>query len=94
MHPAYKAFAGKFHRWINTTYQQPTAGAEVMAFASEMLPLYDWKGPGEIVRRQFAITAPQVYVGQQVVPTGLAGIQAGQVISAALMDNVQSAPLS
>lgn len=94
MHPVYKAFAGKFHRWINTTYQQPTAGAEVMAFASEMLPLYDWKGPGEIVRRQFSIIAPQVYQAQQVIPTGLAGIAAGQIVSAALMDNIQSAPLS
>lgn len=84
---AYKAMQGAFYRWINTTNKQPTPGAEAFAFASFMLPLQDWKGPGEIVRQQLHLTAPQVYVQQMVIPTGLAGIAAGQVALAALLDN-------
>jgi len=87
---AFQRFCGSFYKWINTTGNQPTAGAETMAFASLMLPIQEWKGPGEIVRRQLYLTAPQVYVTQQVVPTGIAGIAAGQVVSAPLMDNPQS----
>ena len=92
MHPAIQKFAGQFYQWINTTVRQPTPGAEAFAFSTEMLPLQDWKGPGEIVRRQFAITSPPLYVMQMVVPTGIAGIAAGQVVSAPLSDN-QSTPL-
>lgn len=84
---AYKAMQGAFYRWINRTGKQPTPGAEAMAFASLSLPLQDWKGPGEIVRQQLYLTAPQVYVQQMVVPTGMAGIAAGQVALASLMDN-------
>lgn len=86
-HPSYTAFAGAFYKWVNRTNSLPTPGAEAFAFTSEMLPLQDWKGPGEIVRSQLYLTAPQVYVSQQVVPTGIAGIAAGQIALAALMDN-------
>lgn len=85
-HPAFKAFAGRFYTWLNTQRQQPTAGFEVMAFSSLMLPLQDWKGPGEIVQRQLYLTAPAVYQAHVVVPTGIAGITAGQAISVGLMD--------
>lgn len=84
---AYKKLQGAFYKWINTTNKQPTPGAEAMAFSTLMLPLQDWKGPGEIVRRQLHLTAPQVYVQQTVIPTGLAGIAAGQVALHSLLDN-------
>ena len=84
---AYKRMQGAFYKWINTTGNQPTPGAEAMAFSTFMLPLQDWKGPGEIVRQQLYLTAPQVYIQQTPVPTGLAGIQAGRVALAALLDN-------
>lgn len=86
-HPAITAFAGRFYKWLNTAGQQPTAGFEVMAFSSLMLPLQDWKGPGEIVQKQLYLTAPAVFQAQVVVPTGIAGIAAGQAISVGLNDN-------
>lgn len=86
-HPVFKRAAGKFYNWLNTTGKQPTPGAEAFAFNSEMLPLYDWKGPGEIVQSQFRAFAPQVFVPQSVIPTGIAGIAAGQVVLGQLMDN-------
>lgn len=87
MHPAYAQFMGSLYKWLNRTANQPSPGAEAFAFANQMLPLYDWKGPGEIVRSQLYLTAPQVYITQTVVPTGIAGIAAGQVALAPLMDN-------
>ncbi len=86
-HPRIAAFLGKFYTWQNTTGNQPTPGAEAYAFSTEMLPLQDWKGPGEIVRQQFMFTSPQVFVPQSVIPTGIAGIAAGQVAMPQLMDN-------
>jgi hypothetical protein len=86
-HPGLKQLMGKFYSWVDTTNHQPTPGAEAFAFNSEMLPLQDWKGNGEIVRRQLYLTAPQVYQMQNVIPTGLAGIAAGQIYLAGLMDN-------
>lgn len=86
-HPGLKALAGKFYQWIDTTKAQPTPGAEAFAFSTEMLPLQDWKGPGEMVRRQLYLTAPQVFQMQQVIPTGIAGIASGQIYLAGLMDN-------
>lgn len=87
LHPAFQKFIGKYYQWKNTTGQQPTPGAEAFAFSKEMLPLYDWKGPGEIVLQQFNAFAPQVFVPQSVLPTGIAGIQAGTVQLAQLLDN-------
>jgi hypothetical protein len=86
-HPDYTRAQGQFYKWLNTTGKQPTPGAEAFAFSTIMLPLQDWKGPGEIVRKQLYLTAPQVYVNQMVIPTGIAGITAGQVALAELMDN-------
>lgn len=83
----YKKLQGSFYKWVNTTGNQPTPGAEAFAFSTFMLPLQDWKGPGEIVRQQLHLTAPQVYVQQTVVPTGIAGITAGQVALHSLLDN-------
>ncbi len=76
-----------FYVWINRTNKQPTPGAEAYAFAKQELPLYEWKGPGEIVRGQFQAFVAPSYVPQSVVPTGIAGIQAGQMALAGLMNN-------
>lgn len=81
-------FTDRFYLWIDTKNRQPTAGAETFAFARQMLPLMDWKGPGEIVQRNMVITTPQVYVIQQVVPTGIAGIAAGQIAAATLNQSI------
>jgi hypothetical protein len=87
-HVALQKFATNFYNWVNTTGRQPTPGAEAFAFAKQMLPLYDWKGPGEIVQEQLrAYGGPQVFIPQSVVPTGIAGIQAGQIFLAELMAN-------
>ena len=87
-HVAIAKFMTNFYQWINTTGRQPTPGAEAFAFAKQMLPLYDWKGPGEIVQEQLsAYGGPQVFVPQSVVPTGIAGIQAGQIFLAQLTAN-------
>lgn len=87
LHPAINKFIGNFYTWVNTTGKQPTPGAEAIAFQTEMLPLQDWKGPGEVVLTQYRAYAPQVYVPQSTIPTGIAGIQAGQIALAQLMDN-------
>lgn len=84
----YQRITDSFYLWINTKNRQPTAGAETYAFAQQMLPLLDWKGPGEIVQRNMVFTNPQVYVLQQIVPTGIAGIAAGQIAAATLNQQI------
>ena len=76
----HKVFDGSY-TFIDTTQRQPTPGAEAFAFAQLMLPLLDWKGPGDIVQRNMQITSKQLYVAQSVTPTGLAGIAAGQTFA-------------
>lgn len=73
-------FAGTYS-YIDTTSRQPTPGAEAFAFAQQMLPLLDWKGPGDLVQRSMMIQSRQLYVTQSVTPTGLAGIAAGQTFA-------------
>lgn len=69
----------KFYPYIDTTENQPNPGAEAAAFNSLMLPIVEWDGSGEPFMYQLYGTFPEVYVNQMVVPTGIAGIQAGQV---------------
>jgi len=80
-------FVNAFTGYRDTASAQNYIGAEAMAFDRQMLPLQEWKGPGEVVRKQALCTAPQVYVTQSVVPTGLAGIAAGQIWNGSLVDN-------
>lgn len=88
VHPAIKNFFTRgLYGWIDTTGNQPTPGAEASAFAKQMLPIYEWKGPGEVVQKQLYGTAPQVFVQQAVIPTGIAGIGAGQIWNGGLVDN-------
>lgn len=91
VHPKIKAmFIGAIGGYIDTSRNQNYIGAEAMAYAKQMLPMYEWKGPGEVVQRQIIATAPQVLVTQSVVPTGIAGIQAGQIWNGELIDNPNS----
>lgn len=88
MYPFLQSFLRKnFYPYINQTGNLPSAGAEAFAFNDFMLPINEWKGPGEVVRQQLMLTAPQVYQTQTPLPTGIAGIQAGQIALAQLMDN-------
>lgn len=87
VHHAIVSFFNGFYGYVNTTGNQPTPGAEAFAFAKQMLPLFAVKGPGEIVRKQLHATAPQVFVAQTVVPTGIAGIAAGQIWNGELMSD-------
>lgn len=92
VHPVIKNFLANFYRWTDTSRNQNYIGAEALAFTDQMLPLYEWKGPGEVVARQLLCTAPQVYVTHQVKPTGIAGIAAGQSWQGRLIDNPNSSP--
>ena len=86
-HPIIRAFNALFYNWRDTSAKQNFIGAEAAAFTTLMLPLQKLKGPGEVVKKQLMTYAPQVYVTQSVVPTGIAGIQAGQSWQAGLLDN-------
>lgn len=92
VHPVIKNFVGGFYKWIDTQGRQNYIGAEAQAFAEQMLPIYEWKGPGEVVLKQLIQTAPQVYVTHSVVPTGIAGIAAGQIWQGELVNNPNAAP--
>jgi hypothetical protein len=71
----------------DTSANQNYIGAEAMAFDRLMLPLQETKGPGEVVWRQLLCTAPQVYVTQTPIVTGIPGIATGQMFPAGLTDN-------
>lgn len=90
VHPVIRNFFNSLIGYIDTQPRQNYIGAEAQAFARQSLPLYEWKGPGEVVVHQLRATAPQVYVTQSVVPTGLAGIAAGQIWNGQLIDNPNS----
>lgn len=82
-------FAGTY-TFIDTTNRQPTPGVMGFAFAQQMLPLEDWKGPGDLVQRNMQITSQQVYVSKSYIPTGIPGIGAGQTFAG----NLQSQDLT
>lgn len=88
IHPAIKEFfTTKITSYRDTSSRQNYIGAEAMAFDRRLLPYYLDKGPGEIVLKQLYAGAPQVYVAQAVVPTGIAGIAAGQIWNGTMTDN-------
>lgn len=78
-------FSGNY-TYINQTGNLPTPGAEAYAFAQQMLPLLDWKGPGDIVQRNMQISSPQLYVAKSTRIQGLPGIAAGQIFAGGLVD--------
>lgn len=91
VHPAIKRFfTSSVAGYEDTSQRQNYIGAEAYAFDTQMLPILEWKGPGEIVRKQLIQTAPQVFVTQQVIPTGIAGIATGQVWNGVLADNANA----
>lgn len=81
VHTAIKRFNANFYRWVDTTDNQPEPGAEAFAFTSYMLPIIEWDGPGEPVMYQLQAFSKPYYVPQMTIPTGLAGILAGQIAS-------------
>lgn len=88
IHPAIKEFfTSNITSYRDTSADQNYIGAEAMAFDRRILPYYLDKGPGEIVLKQLMAGAPQVYVTQSVVPTGIAGIAAGQIWNGEMTDN-------
>jgi len=88
VHPRIKAFfTSAIAQYADTSERQNYIGARAYAFQTEMLPMQEWKGPGEVVRRQLFQTAPQVYQTHTPLPTGIAGIQAGQIWNGQLIDN-------
>lgn len=88
VHPAIREFfTSAVTSYRDTQQGQNYIGAEAQAFDRRLLPYYLDKGPGEIVLKQLFAGAPQVYVAQSVVPTGLAGIQAGQIWNGEMSDN-------
>jgi len=91
VHPAIKDFFSTFYTFRDTSRAQNYIGAEAVAFETEMLPMLEWKGRGEVVLRQLIQTAPQVFVTHSVVPTGIAGIAAGQIWNGELVDNPNNA---
>jgi len=94
VHPAVKRFfTSAMVGYEDTSARQNFIGAEAMAFDTQMLPVLEWKGPGEVVRKQLINTAPQVYITQQVLPTGIAGIAAGQIWNGQLIDNPNSSDI-
>lgn len=88
VHPKIREFfTSAITSYRDTSQNQNYIGAEAQAFDRRILPYYLDKGPGEIVLKQIYAGAPQVYVTQQVVPTGIAGIQAGQIWNGGMSDN-------
>lgn len=80
------SFFSANYLYVDRSGKLPTPGAEAYAFAQQMLPLQDWKGPGDIVQRNMQITSPQLYVAKSTSIAGIPGIAAGQVFAGGLVD--------
>lgn len=76
----------------DTSSRQNYIGAEAIAFTTEMLPIQVIKGRGTVTLKQLLQTAPQVYVQQTPIQTGIAGVAAGQAWQGVLIDNPASSP--
>jgi len=88
VHPMIKDFfTSAITSYTDTSSNQNFIGAEAAAYDRQMLPLYDWKGPGEVVQQQLIAMTPPVFQAQQVVPTGIAGIASGQIWNGSLANN-------
>ncbi len=87
VHPAIKRFfTTALVQQVDTSERQNYIGAQAVALENQMLPLYALKGPGEVVLQQLITYSPPVYVQQTTVPTGVAGIGAGQIWNGGLQD--------
>lgn len=95
VHPKVKAFfTSAVASYTDTSSRQNYIGAEAYAFQTLMLPLQEWKGPGEVVLRQMMMGAPPVVVQQTPIITGIPGIAAGQSWQAALIDSASQQVLT
>lgn len=93
VHPMVREFfTSALTSYRDTSNNQNFIGAEAMAFDKQMLPLYEWKGPGEVVLQQLIAMTPPVFQAQQVVPTGIAGIASGQIWNGGLANNPNITP--
>lgn len=93
VHPMVKEFfTTALTSYRDTSRNQNYIGAEAMAYDKQMLPLYEWKGPGEVVQQQLIAMEPPVFQAQQVIPTGLAGIGTGQIWNGGLVNNPLTNP--
>lgn len=70
-----------FQRWKKTRF--PTPGAENCAYDTLTLPMqYFINNSNYAVMGQLMVIGPEPFImGQQVIPTGLAGIVSGQLVS-------------
>lgn len=88
VHPRIREFfTSALTEYVDTSENQNFIGANAAAYERQMLPILEWKGPGEVVQRQLMAGAPPVVVQQVVKPTGIAGIAAGQIWNGGLQDN-------
>lgn len=85
---AFRKFSAGLYQWADKTENLPNAGAEAAAFIKQSLPIQEWDGSGEPTLYQILAQTAPVYVTQMVVPTGIAGIAAGQIYNPQLSDVV------
>lgn len=94
VHPRIKEFfTSAVAGYVNTAPNQNYIGADAQAYDRQMLPLFMIKGRGEVIQRQLIQTAPQVYVQQTPITTGIPGIAAGQVWNGALTNSGDQGPI-
>lgn len=74
-----------FNKYKSTRH--PVPGALGCAFQGPMLSHEWFVGRATLTNGQIYLTAAQVFVQQQTVPTGIAGIGAGQLRSGSLSAN-------
>lgn len=93
VHPMIKDFfTSALTSYRDTGPDQNYIGARAMAYERQMLPLYEWKGPGEVVTQQLIAMTPPVFQNKQIIPTGIAGIGAGQIWNGTLANNPMLQP--
>lgn len=94
VHPAIRDFFNRaIVQYVDTSKNQDFIGARAAAYSQQMLPIYAVKGPGEVTTQQLIATSPQVFVQQTTIPTGIAGIGAGQIWNGGLTDNTNQGPV-
>lgn len=88
VHPMVKEFFNTaLVGYIDTSNNQNFIGARAAAYDRQMLPLFETKGPGEVVQEQLIAMTPPVYQVKMVIPTGLNGIATGQIWNGGMSNN-------
>jgi hypothetical protein len=82
---AHPTAPGLYNYTLGRTFSN---GSESMGFEPRFsLPLFSYKGVGTVAGSLRPLSSPQVYVAQAVPMNGLGGLQAGQFVSAPLVNN-------